>query len=325
MYEIGIVSNANSRANRLGNAFEHLARVVGRHGVVTKTASLTELDGALERHQRAGIQILGIHGGDGTIHHTLTAAIRIFGPHALPRLAILRGGTMNTLARGLGIRGPDGAPGELLAQLVRCIDAGVAPPVTRRYVVKVGKRYGLFFGNGLMYNFAKAYYDRGKPQPWSGAQLLSRLVVSALIRGSLARLLMQPFNACVVADGTVWPREQFLTIAMASVPEAGYGFSMLPHAADGMDGLAITGIHTSPPGLVAELPKMYFNFPLDPARCTTAMARHLTIESRVPIGYTLDGDLYLDDACVEVSAGPRVEIVLPIRGRRTEDLRSMAV
>ncbi|HEY0483067.1 MAG TPA: diacylglycerol kinase family protein [Kofleriaceae bacterium] len=312
MYRVGIISNANSRANRLGAPdCARFARTLGTRGELAITTSLAELDRALERHRDAGVEFLGIHGGDGTIHHTLSAAIRIYGARRLPRLIVLRGGTMNTVARGLDIRGPRGAAHALLAHLVACTDAGIAPRTTRRRVVKIGQRHGLIFGNGVMYQFAKAYYDQGQPHRWSGAQLLSRAVLSALVGGPLARTLMRPFTARVTLDGVTWPHDRFLAIAVASVPEAGYGFTPLPQAIDGLDGIAVTGFHTSARGLVAELPRMYFKAALHPERCTVATARQLTITSRAPLGYTIDGDLYAGDTHMDIAAGPEIEIVLP--------------
>lgn len=313
---IGVISNANSRANRLRSGDrERLVHALGGRGIVAATASLVELEAALARFRGEGIEVLGIHGGDGTIHHTLTAAMRIYGGAPLPRLAILRGGTMNTLARGLEIRGEAGAAHRLLGHLADCLEAGRTPRLTRRHLVKVGDRYGLIFGNGVMYHFAKEYYAQGKPHPWSGAQLLSRLVASVLLGGPLARQLLLPFDARVTVDGGAWTARRFLTIAAAAVPEAGYGFAMLPHARDGLDGLAVTGIHTSARGLVAELPKMYFDAPFDPARCTKATTRRLVISSDRPMGYTIDGDLYRAGAQLEIEAGPQVEIALPAARR----------
>jgi len=280
-------------------------------GSVTVTSSLDELAHAIERYRSEQVEYLGIHGGDGTIHHTLTALIRGYADQPLPRIIVLRGGTMNTLAHGLGIKGATGEARALLAYLVACLEAGTAPQLTRRFVVKVGDRYGLIFGNGIMYSFAKEYYGRGTPNPWSAAQLLARVVASAVTGGAFSRRLLQPFTARISADGATWPVTEFLTIAVASVPEAGYGFAMLPHATDGLDGLAVTGIHTTPRKLVAEMPKMYFRRPLRPDRCTLATTRSFTIDADTEVGYTIDGDCYLDQARIEISAGPQVEIVVP--------------
>jgi diacylglycerol kinase family enzyme len=309
---IGIVSNANCRDNRRGvGDDQRFASILGDRGSVAVTTTHAELAAAIERFRSERIDYLGIHGGDGSIHHTLTALIRGYAGHPLPRIVVLRGGTMNTLARGLGIRGARGAGPAVLGELVARVFGGAAPRLTRRHVVRVGDRYGLIFGNGVMHAFASEYYARGTPKPWSAAQLLSRVVGSALVGGPLATRLVQAFTGRIELDGRALPRTRFLTLAVASVPEAGYGFALLPHATDALDGLAVTAIHTSPRALVAEMPKMLARRPLSPERCTLAVARGVTLVADTPVGYTLDGDCYVDDARTEIAAGPRLEIVVP--------------
>ena len=48
--------------------------------------------------------IIAVHGGDGTLHRTITALGRAFGDDPIPPIAILCGGTMNVVATSLGIR-----------------------------------------------------------------------------------------------------------------------------------------------------------------------------------------------------------------------------
>jgi diacylglycerol kinase (ATP) len=310
---IGIISNARCRDNRRGVGDDkRFATILGDPESVSVTSTPAELAAAVERYRGEEVEYLGIHGGDGTIHHTLTALVHGYAGRDLPRLVVLRGGTMNTLARGLGIRGRQAKAPTLLADVVRDLERGAPPRVTNRFAVKVGERYGLIFGNGVMYEFAKHYYAGGTPQPWTAARLLARVVGSALVGGHLARHLVRSFAARLVVDGKA-SRASFLTIAVGSVPEAGYGFALLPHAVDGLDGLAMTAIHASPRALVAEMPKMLLRQPLRPDRCTLATARSVRIEADAPVGYTLDGDCYLDESHVEITTGPRLAIVIPER------------
>ena len=65
----------------------------------------TELARAVARFRAAEIDVLGVNGGDGTAHVVLTAFVRAYGAAPLPRLLLLRGGSMNTVAHGHGIRG----------------------------------------------------------------------------------------------------------------------------------------------------------------------------------------------------------------------------
>jgi len=81
-------------------------------------------DGEDFRH--LDIDVLGISGGDGTNHVTITGFLDVYGseqggggttPTPLPQIAFLRGGTMNTVANSVGIQ--HGKPEGLLSRLAR--------------------------------------------------------------------------------------------------------------------------------------------------------------------------------------------------------------
>src|SRR5262245_26600804 len=82
-----------------------LAYLLGSRGSAEATRSIDDLYRAAEEFKAADIDVLGINGGDGTIHVTLTAFLQVYGGAAFPKVALLRGGTLNTVARGLGIFG----------------------------------------------------------------------------------------------------------------------------------------------------------------------------------------------------------------------------
>src|SRR5215470_977396 len=102
---IGVITNPRSRANlRDPSKARKLGYLIGSHGSAQATKSLDDLYRVCEEFKKERIDVLGISGGDGTLHHTLTAMIRTYGDElALPPVAILRGGTMNTIARSFGI------------------------------------------------------------------------------------------------------------------------------------------------------------------------------------------------------------------------------
>ena len=66
-----------------------------------ETASLDDLPAAAESLFADGIELLGINGGDGTVHLTLTALLRAAAGRPLPALALLPGGTTSMSARGV--------------------------------------------------------------------------------------------------------------------------------------------------------------------------------------------------------------------------------
>ena len=103
---IGIVNNPRSSRNRRHpETGARLARLLDGQGLVADASTPDELHRALETFRAAGIDTLGVNGGDGTNHYVLTAAVAAWGAEPLPRLLVLRGGTMNTLASNHGLRG----------------------------------------------------------------------------------------------------------------------------------------------------------------------------------------------------------------------------
>src|SRR5580704_18926574 len=139
MSGIGVVFNPRSRRN-LGDpsAARRLADALGDHGVVREAHSRDELHRIAEDFANLGIEVLGISGGDGTNHVTITGFLDVYGARALPQLAFLRGGTMNTVANSVGIS--EGKPEGLLGRLIRAYAERASRPLANveRHVMKIG-------------------------------------------------------------------------------------------------------------------------------------------------------------------------------------------
>src|SRR5258706_13720218 len=111
---MGVVFKPRSRkSQRDPDAATRLARTLGAHGVVREARSIDELHRIAEDFKRLRIEVLGISGGDGTNHVTITGFLHVYAGMPLPQLAFLRGGTMNTVANSVGVgRGkPEGLLG----------------------------------------------------------------------------------------------------------------------------------------------------------------------------------------------------------------------
>ena len=123
MAGIGVVLNPKSRKNlRDPRAALRLARTLGDHGVVRTARSKDDLARIAEDFRKLKIDVLGISGGDGTNHVTITGFLEVYADEPLPPLAFLRGGTMNTVANSVGV--PRGRPDGLLAGLIARYDRG---------------------------------------------------------------------------------------------------------------------------------------------------------------------------------------------------------
>jgi diacylglycerol kinase family enzyme len=281
---------------------------LGSRGSAEATASLDDLYRAAEEFKAANIDILGINGGDGTIHVTLTAFLQVYGDAPFPKVAILPGGTLNTIARGVGIRG---RPQEMLYDVIDRYHQGEELRVVERNALKVGDGYGFIFGNGLIANFLDAYYATGKPSPVMGAKVLARAIVSGILRTAFIEQLFRRFVGRVTVDGEVWARGDFATLAGGTVPEIGLGFAPFYRCDERPDHFALLGIHTTALGLILDLPRIYRSRPMRRDKAISVVAREARIESDEPFNYTVDGDLYRGVKELTLATGPRLRLIVP--------------
>jgi diacylglycerol kinase (ATP) len=310
---IGLITNPRSRVNQRdpGRA-RRLSYLVGSHGNAEATQSIDDLYRVCEEFKKERIDVLGISGGDGTMHHTLTAMIRTYGDEPLPPVAILRGGTMNTIARSFGIFGD--AP-QLTFELVDRHRRGLLPtiPWFEREILQVGDAYGFIFGNGIIYNFLNEYYASGNPSPGTAAQLILRAAGSTMVRGPLARRIYKRFHARVVADGDRWACEDFVTVAAAVVEQIGLGFKPFYRANDAGDAFALLGIHTDAVGFVSELPNILAGKPMRRDKVIDQAARHVVFEADEPLEYIIDGDTYVQEpgraGSLTLRVGPKLRFL----------------
>lgn len=309
---IGLITNPRSRVNQRdpGRA-RRLGYLIGSHGTAEATRSLDDLYRVCEEFKKERIDVLGISGGDGTLHHTLTAMIRTYGDELpLPPVAILRGGTMNTIARSFGIFGE--TP-QLTFELVDRQRRGLLHeiPSFERTILRIGDKYGFIFGNGIIYNFLHEYYATGRPSPATAAELIVRAAGSTMVRGPLSRRIYKRFRARVVADGERWACDDFITVAASVVEQIGLGFKPFYRANEREAGFALLGIHTDAVGFVSELPKILAGRPMRRDKVIDRVAETVTFESDEQLEYIVDGDTYVQADALTLRAGPKLRFLRP--------------
>src|SRR5262245_59763290 len=103
---IDVIVNATARLH--ASRPRHLDRVRRRcEGVaaVHTTPSLAELDAAARAIAARGSDLVLLSGGDGSFMAGVTALGRAFGEDRIPRLGLVPGGTVATVARNWGMGG----------------------------------------------------------------------------------------------------------------------------------------------------------------------------------------------------------------------------
>lgn len=328
---IGVIYNPRSgRHVRDPNAARRLARALGDRGLLREAGSLDQLYRAAEDFRARGVDVIGISGGDGTSGVAITGLLEIFEPSELPRIALLRGGTMNTVANAIGVR--RASPERLLERLVRAVAVRGASSLReeRRHVMRVegedaravtfgresappmAKKYGFLFGTGVVHGFLAEYYRGGQPSARVAAETLLRGIGSTLVRGAMIRRMAAPFRGSVeLDDGTVWEERDYLAIASGTIDQIGLAFRPFHRYAERPSSFHVLGIHASPTAFVRQLPRILRSVPMEPSCAYDATTSGIVVRSPTgPISYMIDGDLHACGGALRVTIGPHVRFVV---------------
>jgi diacylglycerol kinase family enzyme len=338
---IGVIYNPRSGRNlRDPSAARRLSVALGDHGVVREAGSIDELYRVAEDFRSLKIDILGISGGDGTNGVTITGFLDVYQSAALPQIAFLRGGTMNTAANSVGVR--RGRPKDLLDRLVHAYVERASIPLqnVERHVLKLRgetpskrsargsedaapasmrsppltEKHGFVFGTGVVCGYLAEYYagGNGNPNPVVAAKTLLRGIGSAMVGGEMIRRMAEPFRGTVeLDDGTIWEERDYLSVAGGTIDQIGLNFRPFHRYGEQPGRFHVLGIHTSPMGFVTQLPRIWRAAPMQPGHTFEATTTSVVIRSpKSPMRYMVDGDLHECDGALHVSIGPRVRIVV---------------
>lgn len=310
---IAVFVNPHSRANRRNpRTAAHFQTILGGDGQVLAPRSLDDLTTSAAALRRQNPTVIAVHGGDGTLHKTVTALVKAWGDTPLPPMATLCGGTMNVVASSLQIRE---RPETLLRTIVEGHRAGRPPETIRRRCIQVGDQYGFVFGNGLIANFLTEYYGPSGYGTARAIWLLFRVFGSALVFGPFARRVFRRFEGGVSVDGQPLQWPQFVGVGAATVREVGLGFKLNHRADDDVERFGVLAIHAGPLALLPDLAAVHAGRGIAPSRAFSTVASTLEIDPRgAPMSYTIDGDLYRANGPLRVTVGPPIHFIKPQRG-----------
>lgn len=306
---IGVILNPNSKQHKRNPGMtRQMGFVVGDKASCKTTEDLADLRRVAEEFKTRDIDILAISGGDGTNQCTLTTFIQVYGEKPLPKIAFLKGGTLNTVASSLGIKG---SPDRLLSDLVIKYHEDLPFETKTVTLTRVNDQYGFIFGIGVIYRFMEKYYAGGAPSPTKALILLGRTVGSALFNTPFTCEMFRRFNAVVTANGKSWPYRNYATIFSGSVNEIGMNFRIF-HLVDEHPGhFHATGFSMPPRSILRYLPTLYLGKAADCPDLIEAAAREMTIELEEPMPYQLDGNMLGAERLYRLSTGPQLTVIIP--------------
>ena len=284
---IGVINNPYSRKNKKNpDHMNSLGHIVGSQGTAVATKKVQDLDEMMRLFKKQEIDILAINGGDGSNSHALTAMIKPSGDQPLPKIGLLRGGTMNIAANSCKIKG---TPTGLMMNLVKKYREGEAFETVWRDTLDVEGRCGFVFGNGFIHAFLEALYEGDKKTVWTTNKLFWRTCGSAITGSDFAKQLFARVHARVWADGKPLAHTTFSAIAASTVEQIGLNFKPFYRSQEKPHSFHLLGAICSPLRFAAALPKVYTARKVSEKKLLEMVASEVHIESDKPVVYTLAG------------------------------------
>jgi diacylglycerol kinase (ATP) len=305
---IGVVFNRRASGNRRSPGRAHrLAGLVKDEGWVRSPETLEHLAEVLAEFRDREISVLAACGGDGTFFRTLTAMVHVYGSAPHPLFLPLRGGAMNTIARG--VRCPAWQPERTLASVIG-VSSERSLDITPRRLLRVNAgSLGFMAGAGAIVNFVRVYREGPRQGPLGAFVLLAKLAASAVGGGAAVREVLRWVEAEVTCDGERVPFRSFSLIYASTIEEAGLGFRPTYRARERADHFHCLAGPVGARELLGSLAKIRRGRPTGLRQLYDHAARRLEVEFSTREPYMIDGDLFEPVERLTIEIGPELRII----------------
>ena len=285
---IQIISNPNSGHNRKNpKHIQKLSQIIGQEILLPP---IEELESTISKLREEELDILGISGGDGTIHQVLSAIHRVYGNDPWPKIAPLSSGTMNNIARNVGVR-KKAIP--QISKIAQYIKEGKPFETSTHYPLIFDEdKAGFIFGQGGISRFLEEYEKGGNTSQTKAALLLIRAILSSLFNGPFVRRVFAPVNMDVYADEVLQEHKSFTVSVLSSISDVGFGFRPCYATLKTPSLAQFIGFTRHPVFTAFSLPKIRLALPISHTSVQDTTAKKFRLEPAQTMLYTIDGDLY---------------------------------
>jgi diacylglycerol kinase family enzyme len=303
----------NTTAHRFAaepSLLDHVRRVVGHRARLHVTSTLSELESASEGIAAQGSELVALTGGDGTFMAGVTALASAFGERSLPKLALIPGGTVATVARNWCRRGE---PAELIDRLLA---QGPDAPATTRPTLRVvgdggdgGERLGFIFGTGLVAGFFDLYNAGGARGHRAAARIVARIFAESFVGGGYARRVLDPLACTLEADGRALAPKAWSLICASVVSDLGLHMRLTYRAGEDLQRPHLVASALAARSLGPRMPLVLAGKSIGGEGHFDELVRTFTVRfGSEPGPYVLDGEV-LRAREVDVRAGPSIRVV----------------
>jgi diacylglycerol kinase family enzyme len=292
---ISVIHNPNAKQNRKKPERAHrLAEILEGVGTLHETRSIEAVHGVARQCMETGCKVVGVNGGDGSLQMAMTIFADIYKENPLPSFVVMRGGTMNTVANGLGIKG---TPESILRKVVKGLTG--KGPLTRmkNQVLCANGHLGFMSGAAVVVKFLDAYYGAPSQGPVQAVKMGFQIAGSTLAGTDYSREMFKPERLMVEVDGLPLPETEFSIILGCTVEDISMGCKATPRAYERKGAFHFLACSLSPLQIVGQMPRLWAGREITHAAMHhSAPAEHVIIRSENgPVRWMLDGECRTDD------------------------------
>jgi hypothetical protein len=313
---LGIISNPFAKINKRDPEHNTLMwYILGNRGQFEITNSLQDLSRVCDEFFARGLDTVGIVGGDGTISLTLSALAQAYPADQLPRILVLRGGTVNVLASNLGIFGK---PKDVFADALEAYHTPNGLSHMSLQTLKVNGRLGFIFADGVAARFLNEFY-KIKSSTLGAGIFLGKVLADGALAGHLNGAYRQLYlteRLTIDCKPHPWPHQNpadVALIAASTIPKMPFGIRLFRRLNCKIPQAELIAIKAGE----RELPFRVLKALLKQGKIDASIAQtHIFSEAVLTpsqtIEYSLDGDiLEPTDQPIHLSLGPRFVFCSP--------------
>ncbi len=313
---LGIISNPFAKINKRDPEHNTLLwYILGNRGQFEITNSLHDLSRVCEEFCARGLDTVGIVGGDGTISLTLSAIAQAYPADKLPRILVLRGGTVNVLASNLGIFG---SPKDVFADALEAYHMPNGLAQMSLQTLKVNGRLGFIFADGVAARFLSEFY-KNKSSTLGAGLFLGRVIADGTLAGHLGGAYKQLYTTedlTIDCSPRPWPYgnpTRAALIAASTIPKMPFGIRLFRNLNTHNEEAEMIAVNAGERELPFRVMKTLLRQgKIDDNFAHSHVFSEATLKPSGQIEYSLDGDLLEPtDKPIHICLGPRFVFCSP--------------
>jgi diacylglycerol kinase family enzyme len=289
---------------------------------VFSTRSASALEGITQFCLEQDVGVVVLYGGDGTLSCALTRFFLDYreAKRPLPVFAPLMAGTMNTVVKGLGLKGGVVTLAKKLKEALA--ERGSLPVTEHEPLVVEGAeetlRLGFLGGVGLPASFLGHYYALGAKGPVDGLRTALQLIGSVIIRGEFAERLLAPLPVEILVNEARLELGPVCACLFGKVKSVGIKAKPLYFAPPPSGSVAYVATDFRPMRLLQKVIPVFMGNRLgSPGFCEGSAVRiELLSESLEGLELMVDGDVIPAKMPLCVRSGPSVRLFDPFSSKK---------